>query len=121
MQYEDRSCGEIILSRNNKKYAFDADTGKYAMIEGANPKWPDYTGELKVSANGDDGAAVLLRASGWVRRRKTNGQGFLSCKVEYDREEGRRLSVVFGERPANAADFPPKSGNGNVGMEELPF
>lgn len=120
MPYEDRSCGEIILSRNNKKYAFDADTGKYAMIEGANPKWPDYTGELKLNAKGDDGAAVLLRASGWVRRRKTDGQGFLSCKVEYDREEGRRLSVVFGERQANYADFPPQSDNADE-LANLPF
>ncbi len=120
MPYEDRSCGELILSRNNKKYAFDADTGKYAMIDGANPKWPDYTGEMKVSAKGDDNAPVLLRASGWVRRRKANGQSFLSCKVEYDREEERRLSVVSGERAANDADFPPQSDNADE-LANLPF
>ena len=121
MPYEDRTCGELILSRNNKKYAFDADTGKYAMIEGVNPKLPDYTGELKLNAKGDDNAPVLLRASGWVRRRKTDGAPLLSCKVEYDREEGRRLSVSFGGKvSANDDDFPSQSANADE-LANLPF
>lgn len=120
MPYEYRSCGELILSRNNKKYAFDADAGKYVMIDGANPKWPDYTGEMKVSAKGDDNAPVLFRVSAWARRRKENGQSFLSCKVEYDREEERRLSVVSGERAANDADFPSQSDNDDE-LANLPF
>lgn len=118
MQYEDRTCGEMIISRNNKKYAFDADTGKYAMIEGANPKWPDYTGELKVNADGDDGAAVLLRVSAWARRRKTDGQGFFSCKVAYDRKEARRLSVSGGKPPRET--IPSVSASAEE-IENLPF
>lgn len=79
---EIEESGELSLSKNKEKYVFDSQTNRYTLIEGADPTLPDYVGELKMRGDGEE--PVKLRVVGWMKKRKADGQSFLSCKIETD-------------------------------------
>lgn len=109
-----------MLSRSKYKYEYDTDTGKYHMKEGANPKAPDYSGQLEVDVG--TGAPVLMRISGWVRKRNSDGIPFLSLSAEYDQNETRRLSA--GKPTPSYASTEAVPSNANtppIEDEALPF
>ena len=84
MAYESEQAGRGTLSRNPRKY------GAGGMLPDANPKAPDYTGKVRLQANGQE---VLLYLSGWAKK-GDDGNAFISFALEYPHNSEVRLTVA---------------------------
>ncbi len=109
--------GKGKLYRSHKKY-IRLEGGKWSVNPDANPKSPDYYGDISLNIAGADGIPVRIRLSAWVRSGR-EGDSYLSLSARYDGDDERRLKVEgeVGERKSGPiySDTPPPS------TEDLPF
>lgn len=111
------SLGKGSISRNNYKYDYNPETGKYTFKEGSNPKGPDYAGSVTLALQNGQ---IKLRLTGWVRRAQDGKPPFLSIALEYPRDEQRRIDLVVSKSQANSCN-PPQEEEANAFDEALPF
>lgn len=115
--------GKLFLGRNPGRYEWDAEAGRYRRVRGANPKAPQYTGEVELDLDGCDGAPIKLRISAWVRESKKDKRQFMSGEVEYSKDEMRELAIKGLPEEAPPADEEVRDENysSNTKLEDLPF
>lgn len=115
--------GKLFLGRNPGRYEWDAEAGRYRSVRGANPKAPQYTGEVELDLDGCDGAPIKLRISAWVRESRKDGRQFMSGEVEYAKDETRGLAIKgLPDAPPPAADeVRDENYADNEALENLPF